>query len=42
MEEWAELTAYWCMVSIAFVTGFRKRPEKMTLPDRKLFLIRHL
>ncbi len=34
LEEWAELTAYWSMVSIATIAGFTK-PAKITLKQVK-------
>ncbi|WP_425058149.1 hypothetical protein [Sporomusa carbonis] len=34
LEEWAEPTAYWSMVSIVTITGFTK-PAKITLKQVK-------
>jgi hypothetical protein len=42
LEEWAELTAYWSMVSIATVTGFTKSASFSVKQVKKRSVIRRL
>jgi hypothetical protein len=42
LEEWAELTAYWSMVSIAAITGFTKPARFSIKPVKKRAEIRRL